>query len=300
VAYSPLMGFGAALAQLVRPSSVLVVRIIESASSRARRVYRRPFEGRILDVIERFVLRRAALVIPMAGFTRGIARTAGVPDDRIIELIYETRWSGTGIRETSDPASPPRVVYAGRLVPEKGVDLLTLAFADIAAEIPDVVLEVAGDGPERVALERLALHLGVAPRVTFHGWLPPDRMPDFLAGAMVAVLPSRVEEGFGMALIEAGLAGCALVGTDLGGTRDIVHHGRTGLLVAPNDALGIADAVIHLLSRPDEARRLGAQARIRSLEFLDARRRSLRLVQQRLESLRLDRERGLAPPGQAI
>lgn len=286
VAYTPLAGTGVAAARLLRRGSGLIVRIIDSGSSRARFVYRRPVEARILAAIEGFVLRRADVVIPMAGYTRGIARAAGVAEHRIVELPYQTRWSGTKI-DAVDDEGPLRVICAGRLVPEKGFDLLILAFADVAREFPKVMLEVAGDGPERGALEQLAHRLGIDRRVKFHGWLAAAQMPSFLTGALVAVLPSRVEEGFPTALVEAGLAGCALIGTNLGGIRDIVQQGRTGVLVPPNDPLCLADAVIDFLQDPSKARRLGTRARARSLGILAARDRAMETLQLRIESLRL-------------
>jgi glycosyltransferase involved in cell wall biosynthesis len=286
LAYSPLMAAGVAAARIIRPSSVLVVRIIESVSSRASLLYRRPLEARILGALERFGLRRADLVLPVGGFTRQIARTAGVPEDRIIELPNAISWNGAEAISTDPRDRPRRVVSAGRLVPEKAFDVLILAFGDIFDEAPDVVLEIAGDGPQRSSLQQMTKRLGIDARVKFPGLLPADRMPGFLAGASIAVLPSRVEEGFPRILVEAGLAGCALVGTDLGGIRDIVEPGSTGILVPTNDYKALSEALRQLLRDPPYARRLGTEAQLQSRNYLARREGALEAVRARFELLR--------------
>ncbi len=167
----------------------------------------------------------------------------------------------------------------------KGFDVLLRAFAVLAPEVDDVVLELAGDGPERDRLEGLAAELGLEQRVRFHGWLPAGRMRDFFAGALVSVLPSRVEEGLGMVLVEAGVAGCALVGSDLGGIRDIVRSASTGVLVPPEDPVATADALRRLLADRDEARRLGAGARAAALAYVGDREAALCELRRRFDEL---------------
>jgi glycosyltransferase involved in cell wall biosynthesis len=289
VAYSPTIGVGAATARLFhRRSPVLMVRIIEDPSTKARLLYRRRVEPWVLERLVRFALRRADLVLPMGPFTHELATRAGVPEERIIELSHPTRWEGTE-PPAGEADGPPRIVGAGRLIPEKGFDLLLLAFADLADEFPDVRLELAGDGPQRSTLERLANDLELGDRVRFLGWIPGQGMGRFFSGARVAVLPSRMNEGLPMVLVEAGVAGCALVGTDVGGIRDIVHPGRTGILVPPNDFEALAEALRSLLRDPEEAHRLGAGAREENLAFVGRREAALQEIRQRVEALRSSR-----------
>jgi glycosyltransferase involved in cell wall biosynthesis len=287
VAYSPIMGTGAAAARLLRRrSSVLVIRIISDFwSSRAGALYGRRGEARILRALERFVLRRADLVLPMGSFTHQIATQAGVPEERIVELPRPTRWAGMELIPAEEECQP-RVACAGRLVPDKGFDLLVAAFAEIAQEFPDVLLDVAGEGPQRSNLQKLVASLGIADRVRFRGWLNANAMPGFFEGALVAVLPSRASEGLPMALVDAGVAGCALIGSDVGGIRDIVHPGRTGILVPPNDPAALADALRTLLQDPEKAQRLGAGARAEARAYIGRRDEALLRVRERLRALR--------------
>lgn len=163
--------------------------------------------------------------------------------------------------------------------------MLLRAFAKVAQNIPTARLEIAGDGPERARLQSLACGLGLGDRVAFRGWLQPEEMRRFWARAAIAVLPSRVEEGLGMVLVEAALAGCALVGSDLGGIRDILRPGRNGLLVPPEDPQALARALCRLLGNPDLVRAVGAAARQDALAYLSARERGLEEVRQRVLAL---------------
>jgi len=266
------------------------VRIIEDFPSRARLLYHKRLEPRILQSLERFVLRRADLVLPMSSSTHGIATKAGVHEDRILELpdpVPAFQDGGVGANQSG----PPRIACAGRLDPVKGFDVLLWAFWGVAEELPDVLLDVAGDGPERSNLEELATSLGIADRVRFRGWIGRNEIPGFFTGALISVLPSRINEGLGMVLVEAGLAGCALVGSDVGGIRDMVHPDRTGILVPPNDPGALADALAALLRDPARAKRLGAGAQAKARAYIGKRDEAVQRVRERMEALRTGRRR---------
>ena len=130
------------------------------------------------------------------------------------------------------------VGYIGQLIPRKRVDVLLRAFARLT--IPKRRLFVVGEGPERDALLRLAASLGVSELVRFEGFRE-DRL-DYLRGFDVLALPSALE-GIPRCLMEAMAARVAVVASDIPGTRDIVQHGRTGLLHALDDVEGLAAAL---------------------------------------------------------
>jgi glycosyltransferase involved in cell wall biosynthesis len=285
VARSPYLAFGAALAVgLRRKKPALMVRIVERIPSTAR-MYGAESMARRLDRIERFVLRRCDLVVPIAGFTRDVAVSAGVSEDRIISLANPPRSLDMDvIPNTADPHNP-RLICAARLTPQKGIDVLVRSFAEVATEFPGATLEIAGDGKERAGLERLAEELGVQGQVRFHGWVPPPQIPSLFAGCLIAVLPSRVEEGHPKVLREAALAGCALVGADHGGIRDIVKPGETGILVPPEDVFALAEALRRLLRNTDEARRFGEAARAEAVKHFAGRGEALARIRQRVYAL---------------
>jgi glycosyltransferase involved in cell wall biosynthesis len=152
------------------------------------------------------------------------------------------------------PAEAPVVAAIGALGPEK---LVGDAVAACAA-LPEVHLLVAGDGPERAALERRAA-AETPGRAHFAGALPGAT--GALAAADVVVLPSRTE-GMPGVLIEAGLSGVPAVATDVGGVAQIVRDGETGVLVAPGDVAGLAAGLRRALAGRQA---MGAAARRRCL-----------------------------------
>jgi glycosyltransferase involved in cell wall biosynthesis len=240
-----------------------------------------------VHALERFVLMRADLILTVGPFTNDIVRQFGVHEDRILELPRPTSWHGVEVLPV-DEEGPPRVAVAGRLVMDKGFDVLLLAFAEIADEFPDLILDMAGDGPERASLQRLAGSLGIADRVRFLGWLDGDSMQGFFGGALISVLPSPLSEGLPAALLEAGLAGCALIGTDVGGIRDIVQPDRTGILVPPNDPVALSGALRTLLRAPEKARRLGKGAQAVARAHLERRDEAIQRVRERMNALRMN------------
>jgi glycosyltransferase involved in cell wall biosynthesis len=287
IAFSPEVAIGAAVARLLRRrSSVLVVRMINDVwSSHGRALGGRRLEPRIMQALERFALRRADLVLPIGPFMHQIARRFGVPEERILELPRQTRWSGMEV--TTKERGRARITAAGRLVQTKGFHVLLMAFAQIAQEFPHVLLEVAGDGQERSNLQRLAGSLGINERVRLRGWLSPEEMRGFFGGALISVLPSLVNEGLPTVLLEAGLARCALIGSDVGGIRDIVHRDHTGMLVPPNDPGALADALRALLRDPQHRERLGAAARAEARAYLGRWDEAIKRVKERMNSLRI-------------
>lgn len=171
-----------------------------------------------------------------------------------------------GVREPA-PAGPPATPAADvigtvvRLVPQKGVDVLLRALA----ELPEVRLEIVGDGPDRAELERLAASLEVADRVTWHGWCEDPR--EVRRSWVGFVLPSRFE-GFPLTIVEAMLDEVPVVVTDVGSSAEAVQPGVTGWLVAADDVAGLAAALRELLSDPAErARRASNAARRARAEF---------------------------------
>jgi glycosyltransferase involved in cell wall biosynthesis len=155
--------------------------------------------------------------------------------------------------------------FAGRLSPEKGVDVLLAAMPAVLALVPDARLLVAGDGPESRRLRRLAERLGITERTRFLGHVERATLDDVLAPAWVQAIPSRWEEPFGLVALEAMMRGTAVVASAVGGLGDSIVDGRTGHLVPPGDPAALADAVVRVLSSREEAESLGAAGRRRAL-----------------------------------
>lgn len=163
------------------------------------------------------------------------------------------------------PTLPAHVVYVGRLSREKGVDVALRAFARVRRVIGDVRLTIAGDGPERAALERLALAESPGGAVTFTGAIPPHDVPALMNTATVLVVPSRWREPFGLVAIEAALLARPVVAARTGGLVEVVDDGITGRLFEPEDDRAMADALLEVLSGAGAvARQMGEAGRARA------------------------------------
>lgn len=179
----------------------------------------------------------------------------GFPPTPVIPICSPTN-------STPRTLSPsPSLAFAGRLVPEKGVDILLHALHRILPQVPTAHLHIAGDGPQRPHLEQLTTQLGLTSAVTFHGWLPPASFP----GQPWAVcVPSLWPEPFGMVAVEAAAAGLPALVAAHGGLPEIVTHQQTGLHVPPGDIDAWAQAMLTLLTQPSLATQLGDAARLRA------------------------------------
>ncbi len=141
------------------------------------------------------------------------------------------------------------LLYAGNLLPVKGVDVLIDACAALSARGRDFDLHVVGKGPLRPTLEARAGQAGLGDRVRFHGVVPHDQLADWFRAASLFVLPSR-SEGVPNVLLEAAACGTPFVATDVGGVSEVAHLGSSRL-APPEDPAALANAIEEMLSRPE-------------------------------------------------
>ncbi len=154
-------------------------------------------------------------------------------------------------KELGLPPEGPIVGTVGRLVPVKGHSWLLKSVPRVLAQFPQACFALIGEGPLANQLQQLAEELDVSRRVMFLG--TRQDVPECLAALDLFVLPS-LNEGMGLALIEAMAMGCSIVATRVGGIPDIVEDGTTGLLVPPEDDRALAEAILTLLR--DRSRRV--------------------------------------------
>ena len=155
-------------------------------------------------------------------------------------------------------AAAPIVGNVARLSWQKGHDTLLAAVPSVVERRPDARFVLVGNGELRGELEEQAERLGVADRVEFTG--PRDDVPTQLGRFSVFAFPSRFE-GLCLAVIEAQAAGVPVVATSVGGIRETVVDGETGLLVPVDDPEALADAIVRLLEAPGFAAELAGRAK---------------------------------------
>lgn len=196
-------------------------------------------EGQLWDALRGLTYRHADAVVVQ---TEGIARWFRSRLRRHARVIVIPNPVMPAI-ETKLAALPPQpfILGAGRLVHQKGFDLLIRAFGLIAAGTPQLRLVIAGNGPEEPQLRQLVADLGLASRVLFLGAV--ENLPAVMRSAEAFVLSSRYE-GFPNVLLEALASGLPIVSTDCpSGPREILHDGEFGLLVPCEDPQALADAL---------------------------------------------------------
>jgi glycosyltransferase involved in cell wall biosynthesis len=228
------------------------------AAAFARR-HGRPLALTLHGADVRFAHRTPGGALLMGVVARRAAVVSAVTSNLLDDAARATRRTRQSIPVTpmptlgGEPAAPPvgiphGVVYAGRLIARKGVRFLLEALALLRKQGLPLDLTVVGDGPERAALKAQALALGVP--AVFTGFVPPDQVPDYLAGKRVFVLPS-IEEGRGLVLVEALRQGVPVVATLSGGVPDLLTEEGAGLLVPPGDAAALAGAIRRVASNDD-------------------------------------------------
>lgn len=166
---------------------------------------------------------------------------------------------------TAPHAHPrPFILGIGRVVPQKGFDILIDAFAQSGLSTHDLLL--AGEGPELEALRQRARDRGLADRVHFLGKVDRPTAVSLFKGCEFFVLPSRMEP-FGIVNLEAMAAGKAVVAARVGGVPEVVLDGETGLLVPGSDVAAFAEAIRRVALDPALRERLGAQGFQRVADF---------------------------------
>jgi glycogen synthase len=218
--------------------------------------------------IERWGEHSAEAVLVITPRLRRLLLADGVDENRVhlippgvnpslFEGPFEDPFAGIG---------RPRVLFVGRLAPQKGVH--TLVAAAGLLEDPSVRVLLVGDGPERKALERKAERIDAGDRLRFVGFSAHDRLPAAMAHADVLVLPSVYEE-LGTVLLEAMWAGLPIVASRTGGIPDVIEDGVNGLLVPPGEPEALASVIDRVLADRALAYRLseGAQERAKDYDW---------------------------------
>jgi glycosyltransferase involved in cell wall biosynthesis len=204
-------------------------------------------------------LRRAAHVFCPSAYLRDLAVTWGVPADRVSVLPNPSPPAG----ELADREELKRrfdvngatLAFAGRLTAQKS---LHVAVEDVA-QAEGVVLLIAGEGPDRGPLERLAAELGIGDRVRFLGPQPRRAVLELFRAADAAVLSSSWEN-FPHTVVEALTVGTPVLATRAGGVAEVVHDGENGLLVDGGDPGTLAAAIRRFFGDAELRERLRAAA----------------------------------------
>lgn len=217
---------------------------IHTDDARYRRIVR------FLSRLQAFVAKKADAVIVPSGYLKRIVSGWGITESAIT-VVYNTREPHTvdqvreEIRDTYDMRGDV-LLSAGRLVSWKGFATLIDCVAHLKARYPNLLLLIAGDGPDRTALEARVAEHELASYVRFLGSVPHAKLAELMRGADMFVLNTGYE-GFSHTILEAMAAGTPVVTTNVCGNPELVTHEESGLLVPYDDQYALEEAIACLL-----------------------------------------------------
>ena len=173
------------------------------------------------------------------------------------------------LRERLGGENSKLICFAGRLIPEKGIDMLVEILPRVLEKHPDVKLLICGEGPLKSRLEKRVGDLGLARSVSFLGWIPSEKIPSYFAASDLVAIPSQPqksgwEEAQGLVAVEAMAMGKPVIASRLGGLGESIVHEQSGFLVEPENREAWINSICALLaSNESEKIAMGNAARNR-------------------------------------
>lgn len=172
---------------------------------------------------------------------------------------FQIESENPAIRKRFAPRGEKVIFYVGRLVQEKGVQVLLKAAPLVKERFPDVRFVIAGSGPHEEELHRMSGVLGLDSFVEFAGYIDDETRNQLYGIASAAVFPSLYEP-FGIVALEAMASGTPVVVGDVGGFKETVKHGVNGLKAMPDDHVNLAEQISFLLTSPESSQEINKNA----------------------------------------
>jgi glycosyltransferase involved in cell wall biosynthesis len=204
------------------------------------------------------------LVLTASNYVRTQLISNGFHPERIIALNLGVQLSAEPRKPlTSEVHERQKILFVGRITPEKGLDWLLSALQFTAKGIH---LDIAGEGWARPQLEKLAKYLGLENRITWHGWCSREKLDILYQQCFAVTFTSVWPEPSGLVTLESYAHKRAIIASSAGGISEYVNHGETGLLVKPNDTQALAKGIADLASNFDKCRTFGEKGYMRLIK----------------------------------
>ncbi|MEZ4825550.1 MAG: glycosyltransferase family 4 protein [Bacteroidia bacterium] len=206
---------------------------------------------------------RYASIVVMSDYMKREAVLAGIPKEKVEVNPYFTP-----VVEADNLRPAPqvlRLLFLGRLIRHKGPHLMLKAVIPLLRQRPEIVLEIAGDGPEEPLLRQMAAEAGVETQVHFRGWQNRQAVEKLLTQATVVIFPSIYPEAFGISGIEAMMYAKPVVAFDVGGVSSWLDHEETGFIAPAGDWATMGTQIQQLVAQPTLRAAMASRARERAL-----------------------------------
>ncbi|MBI1241394.1 glycosyltransferase family 4 protein [Umezakia ovalisporum] len=205
----------------------------------------------ILEILKKLKIP----VIANSDYVRQQIINSGLPPERVVTLRF-------GVKSPKITTAPlnwathqnQRILFVGRIVPDKGVEWLIKALAQTK---PTIHLDIAGDGWSKASMEKLAHQMGLSHRITWHGWLKREKLESLYQQSLAVVFPSLWPEPAGLVTLEAYSHYRPIIASAVGGIPEHVQDNQTGILVSPNNIKQLAAAINELAINYPKSRLMG-------------------------------------------
>ncbi len=220
---------------------------------------------RLRRAVEKKLLELSDKIVVLSDFTKKkLFHNYDIPDEKIVlipggvDLVrFSPATNRTAIRKRLH--IPPRkfVLFVVRnLVARMGLENLLHAVSKVAREVPELYLVIGGRGPLKESLTVLAQKLGIQDHVRFTGFIKEEDLPSYYQMADLFVLPTKELEGFGLVTVEALASGLPVLGTPIGGTKEILTKLNPDFLFRDLSADAMADSILSMVSKLKEDKKL--------------------------------------------
>ncbi|WP_045217648.1 glycosyltransferase [Desulfonatronovibrio magnus] len=225
-------------------------------------------QGRIFSWLKKKIVQKCQVLTVVSHALQKEALKLGAHLDKVKVIPMGVDLKNTFVPDLDVKRTDHELVFVGRLVEKKGVEVLIKAMAEILATRPETRLTIAGSGPLENDLKALTASLNLSDKVKFLGMIPQNQLPQLYQKAALAVFPfvrakSGDQEGLGLVIVEAMGCKCPVIASDIPAVHDTVIHNQTGILVQPGSPQDLAQAVITALDDTTMCRRIAAAARQR-------------------------------------
>ncbi|NEQ49245.1 MAG: glycosyltransferase family 4 protein [Leptolyngbya sp. SIO3F4] len=196
-------------------------------------------------------------IIAVSNYARHQLIRQGISQDQVTTVHHGITSPGDLSEPlTAEIHSNQRILFVGRLVPEKGLSILIRA---LAQTLPHIHLDIAGEGWMKPQLQTLAKQLSLEKRITWHGWCDSQKLEKLYQTCYAVIFPSLWPEPAGLITLEAYARFRPIIASNVGGIPEYIIPGKTGLLVPPNSTVHLVEAISKLSTDLDLCQRLASQ-----------------------------------------